>query len=78
MRNAVCAEDTNERIHSDALVFFDAIGDLAWEKVFPSLQAMVKNGHLGVLVVGVAKAGRALNDFRDRARDRRGESSIRC
>ena len=27
--------------HSDALVFFDATGDLAYYKIFPSLQAML-------------------------------------
>ena len=26
-------------IHSDALVFFGATGDLAYKKIFPSLQA---------------------------------------
>ena len=30
--------------HSDALVFFGATGDLAYKKIFPSLQAMVKRG----------------------------------
>src|SRR5215475_15710060 len=44
-------------LHSDALVFFGATGDLAYKKIFPSLQAMVKRGHLNVPVVGVAKAG---------------------
>ena len=34
--------------HSDALVFFGATGDLAYKKIFPSLQAMVKRGHLNV------------------------------
>ena len=34
--------------HSDALVFFGAAGDLAYKKIFPSLQAMVKRGHLNV------------------------------
>jgi glucose-6-phosphate 1-dehydrogenase len=28
--------------HSDALVFFGATGDLAYKKIFPALQAMVK------------------------------------
>ena len=32
--------------HSDALVFFGATGDLAYKKIFPALQAMVKRGHL--------------------------------
>ena len=43
--------------HSDALVFFGATGDLAYKKIFPALQAMAKRGHLGVPVIGVAKAG---------------------
>ena len=30
--------------HSDALVFFGATGDLAYKKIFPSLQAMIKRG----------------------------------
>jgi len=42
---------------SDALVFFGATGDLAYKKIFPALQAMVKRGRLDVPVVGVAKAG---------------------
>jgi glucose-6-phosphate 1-dehydrogenase len=56
-------------VHSDALVFFGATGDLAYKKIFPSLQAMVKRGHLNVPVVGVAKAGWNLDQFRARAKD---------
>ncbi len=55
--------------HSDALVFFGATGDLAYKKIFPALQAMVKRGHLDVPVVGVAKAGWGLDELRARARD---------
>src|SRR5215467_6447179 len=54
---------------SDALVFFGATGDLAYKKIFPSLQAMVKRGHLNVPVVGVAKAGWTLDQLRARAQD---------
>jgi glucose-6-phosphate 1-dehydrogenase len=54
---------------SDALVFFGATGDLAYKKIFPSLQAMVKRGHLDVPVIGVAKAGWNLEQLRARARD---------
>src|SRR5215510_2366123 len=54
---------------SDALVFFGATGDLAYKKIFPSLQAMVKHGHLNVPVIGVAKAGWNLEQLRARARD---------
>ncbi len=55
--------------HADALVFFGATGDLAYKKIFPSLQAMVKRGHLNVPVVGVAKAGWNVDQLRSRARD---------
>ncbi len=55
--------------HSDALVFFGATGDLAYKKIFPSLQAMVRRGHLDVPVVGVAKAGWNLDQLRARAKD---------
>jgi glucose-6-phosphate 1-dehydrogenase len=54
---------------SDALVFFGATGDLAYKKIFPSLQAMVQRGHLNVPVVGVAKAGWNLDQFHARAKD---------
>jgi len=55
--------------HSDALVFFGATGDLAHKKIFPSLQAMLKRGHLTVPVIGVAKAGWTLDQLRARAKD---------
>jgi glucose-6-phosphate 1-dehydrogenase len=55
--------------HSDALVFFGATGDLAYKKIFPALQAMVKRGNLSVPVVGVAKSGWNLEQFRARAKD---------
>jgi glucose-6-phosphate 1-dehydrogenase len=55
--------------HADALVFFGATGDLAYKKIFPSLQAMVKRGHLDVPVVGVAKSGWTLEQLRTRAKD---------
>jgi glucose-6-phosphate 1-dehydrogenase len=55
--------------NSDALVFFGATGDLAYKKIFPSLAAMVKRGHLDVPVIGVAKAGWGLDQLKARARD---------
>lgn len=55
--------------HSDAFVFFGATGDLAYKKIFPALQAMIKHGHLNVPVIGVAKAGWNLDQFRARAHD---------
>jgi glucose-6-phosphate 1-dehydrogenase len=55
--------------HSDALVFFGATGDLAYKKIFPALQAMIKRGHLDVPVIGVAKAGWTLDQLKARAKD---------
>ena len=55
--------------HCDALVFFGATGDLAYKKIFPALQAMIKRGHLSVPVIGVAKANWTLEQFRARAKD---------
>src|SRR5664279_690768 len=55
--------------HSDALVFFGATGDLAYKKIFPSLQAMLKRGNLNVPVIGVAKAGWNLDQLKARAKD---------
>ena len=43
--------------NSDALVFFGASGDLAYKKIFPALQALVRAGRLDIPVVGVAKSG---------------------
>jgi glucose-6-phosphate 1-dehydrogenase len=58
-----------DALHSDALVFFGATGDLAYKKIFPSLHAMVKRGRLNVPVIGVAKAGWGLEQLRARARE---------
>jgi glucose-6-phosphate 1-dehydrogenase len=55
--------------HSDALVFFGATGDLAYKKIFPALQAMIKRGHLNVPVIGVARGGGNLDQLRERAKD---------
>src|SRR5262247_1699502 len=55
--------------HSDAFVFFGATGDLAYKKIFPALQAMIKRGHLDAPVIGVAKAGWNLDQLKARARD---------
>jgi len=53
----------------DALVFFGATGDLAYKKIFPALQAMVKRGVLDVPVIGVAKSGWGLEQLQARARE---------
>jgi glucose-6-phosphate 1-dehydrogenase len=54
---------------SDVLVFFGATGDLAYKKIFPALQAMIKRGALNVPVIGVAKAGWTLEQLQTRAED---------
>lgn len=54
---------------SDALVFFGATGDLAHKKIFPALQSLIKRGTLNVPVIGVAKSGWTIDQFRERARD---------
>jgi glucose-6-phosphate 1-dehydrogenase len=62
---------------SDAPVFFGATGDLAYKKIFPSLQAMLKRGRLDVPVVGVAKAGWNLDQLKARARQDYAEEAWR-
>jgi glucose-6-phosphate 1-dehydrogenase len=59
----------SDETRSDALVFFGATGDLAFKKIFPTLQAMVKRGTLDVPVIGVAKGGGSLEQFHARAHD---------
>jgi glucose-6-phosphate 1-dehydrogenase len=68
-KNPPNEEDSMNAPHSDALVFFGATGDLAHKKIFPSLQEMIKRGHLNVPVIGVAKAGWNVEQLRARARD---------
>jgi glucose-6-phosphate 1-dehydrogenase len=53
---------------SDAFVFLGATGDLAYKKIFPALQAMIRRGTLDVPVIGVARGG-SLDELRARARD---------
>jgi glucose-6-phosphate 1-dehydrogenase len=49
----------------DALVIFGATGDLAKLETFPALVGLVDRGVLDVPVVGVAKSGWNLQQFRD-------------
>ena len=51
----------------DALVIFGATGDLAKLETFPALVGLVERGVLNVPVVGVAKSGWGLDQFRDYA-----------
>ncbi|MEP6993959.1 MAG: glucose-6-phosphate dehydrogenase [Acidobacteriota bacterium] len=53
---------------SDALVFFGASGDLAYKKIFPALQGMVRRGTLTVPVIGVARSGWTVEQLCERAR----------
>ena len=56
------------RSQSDALVFFGATGDLAYKKIFPALQDMVRRKKLDVPVIGVARSGWNLDQLKERAR----------
>ena len=58
-----------EQQYSDAVVFFGATGDLAYKQIFPSLQRLAKHGKLAGPVIGVAKAGWNLEQFKHRAQD---------
>ena len=58
-----------EQPYSDAVVFFGATGDLAYKQIFPSLQKLAKRGKLTGPVIGVAKAGWNLEQFKARAQD---------
>ncbi|MBO0832963.1 MAG: glucose-6-phosphate dehydrogenase, partial [Actinobacteria bacterium] len=51
----------------DALVIFGATGDLAKLETFPALVGLVERGVLDVPVIGVAKSGWGLEQFRDYA-----------
>ncbi|MGO8959342.1 MAG: glucose-6-phosphate dehydrogenase, partial [Streptosporangiaceae bacterium] len=51
----------------DALVIFGATGDLAKLETFPALVGLVNRGVLDVPVIGVAKSGWGLEQFRDYA-----------
>lgn len=53
---------------SDAFVFFGATGDLAYKKIFPALQSLVRRGSLDVAIVGVAKSSFTREKLVERAR----------
>jgi glucose-6-phosphate 1-dehydrogenase len=54
---------------ADALVFYGATGDLAYKKIFPALQAMIRRGALEVPVIAVAKEPWTVEQLRARARE---------
>ena len=53
--------------HVDALVIFGATGDLAKIETFPALVDLVERGVLDVPIIGVARDGWGLDQFRDYA-----------
>jgi glucose-6-phosphate 1-dehydrogenase len=61
--------DANSPARSDALVFNGATGDLAYKKIFPALQSLMKRGRLDMPIVGVAKSGWNREQLIARAKD---------
>src|SRR5205809_662238 len=53
---------------SDALVIFGISGDLAYKKIFPTLQALVRTDRLNVPVVGVSRTEWTTEQLVERAR----------
>ena len=56
-------------LESDAFVFFGATGDLAYEQIFPALQAMIIRGHFDMPIIGVAKSAWDFDRLRARAQE---------
>ena len=56
-------------LESDALVFFGATGDLAYEQIFPALQAMTQRGHFDIPIIGVGRSAKDLEALRARAHE---------
>src|SRR5260221_8110191 len=68
-KNPPHEEEAMNISHSDALVFFGVTGDLAYKKIFPALQALVKRGRLDVPVLGVARSNWTVEQLKERVRD---------
>jgi glucose-6-phosphate 1-dehydrogenase len=60
---------TADQARADALVVFGATGDLAKLQTFPALVGLVDRGLLNMPVIGIAKSGWGLNQFRGYAAD---------
>jgi glucose-6-phosphate 1-dehydrogenase len=58
----------SERQKSEALVFFGISGDLAYKKIFPALQALVRRGKVEGLIVGVSRSPWTTEQLVERAR----------
>ena len=54
--------------HSDALVFFGATGDLAFKKIFPSLQGLIKDEGFDRPIIGVSRSA-SLDKLKKRAQE---------
>ena len=55
-------------LESDAFVFFGATGDLAYKKIFPALQSLIKHGRLDMPIIGFGRSVDGLDALRARAR----------
>jgi hypothetical protein len=58
---------------SDALVLFGATGDLAYRKIFPSIQALIRRNGLDVPIIAVGKAEWGLERLRERLAEAAGQ-----
>src|SRR6202046_144808 len=56
-------------VHSDAFVFLGATGDLAYKQIFPALQGLIRDEGFNLPIIGVAKAGWTLDQFKARAKE---------
>jgi len=54
---------------SDALVFFGATGDLAFRKIYPALQALIKRHRFDKPIIGVGRSAANAESLRVRARE---------
>ena len=54
--------------NADAFVFFGAMGDLAYRKIFPALQALIKRGDLKIPIIGLGRSTADVDGLRARAR----------
>src|ERR1700676_1316046 len=58
-----------KNLESDALVFFGATGDLAYEQIFPALHAMTRRGQFEIPIIGVGRSAKDLDALRTRAHE---------
>jgi glucose-6-phosphate 1-dehydrogenase len=60
---------TMANLDSDAFVFFGATGDLAYQQIFPALQALIQHRQFNMPIIGVALPPWTLDQFKARARE---------